>query len=120
MTAEKADLKVEKIFDLIMADKNLNKQDFAAYIGYDSSKMSQKFGVHWDMHWRVFVKLLPDLVRLKIIDLKELIAMSDKCEQIISKQKGPKTSKSQDNSDENSPPINPIMLPKTNFSFMLH
>lgn len=119
MEAETEELKVEKIFARIMREKKLSKQDFAAYIGYDSSKMSQKFGTHWDMHWRVFIKLLPDLVRLKIIDPKILDATSDKKRELESCESEPKGLKSLENTPGNVGPDPDIMLSLGITSFIL-
>lgn len=119
MKEEANGLKVEEIFDQIIADKKWSKQDFAAYIGYDSSKMSQKFGAHWDAHWRVFVKLLPDLVRLKIIDPNTMCVMSDKCDPDKSSQNDSNKLKTQGNTAEDPPPRTDIMSPLLYGSFIL-
>lgn len=69
---------VEQIFEKIMAERNWEKQELAEYIGVHPSVLSQKLGTQWNAHWRIFVKLLPDLIALKIIDRKLVYETSDK------------------------------------------
>ena len=71
---------VEQVFERIMVAKKWQKQQLAEYIDVDPSTLSQKLGTHWNAHWRIFVKLLPLMVELKIINPKQLYGMSDKCE----------------------------------------
>lgn len=118
MKAKIDELTVEKIFDLIMADKKMSKQEFAAYIGYNASKMSQKFGTTWDMHWRVFVKLLPDLVQLKIINPNLLKTSDNKVLPEASEGHSNKL-KTQDNLPDNRQGIPDIMYPLRYTSFIL-
>jgi len=53
---------VEQIFEKIMIERNWDKQQLAEYIGVHPSVLSQKLGTQWNAHWRIFVKLLPDLI----------------------------------------------------------
>ena len=69
---------VEQIFEKIMLERNWDKQQLAEYIGVHPSVLSQKLGTQWNAHWRIFVKLLPDMIALKIIDNKLRCATSDK------------------------------------------
>jgi transcriptional regulator with XRE-family HTH domain len=63
---------VEEVFDQIMKAKNWEKQELAEYIGVHPSTLSQKLGAHWNAHWRVFIRLLPLMLKLKIIGPAEL------------------------------------------------
>jgi hypothetical protein len=105
---------VEQIFEKVMTGKKWNKQQLAQYIGVHSSTLSQKLGTEWNNHWRVFRRLLPLLVELKIINPKEL-TMSDNSQASKMAQDTELEKKSQQKDD----PITPIMSPRPNFSFWL-
>jgi hypothetical protein len=72
---------VEQVFERICKEKNWEKQELAEYIDVHPSTLSQKLGAHWNAHWRVFLKLLPILVQLNIINLEQLHETSDKVAQ---------------------------------------
>lgn len=74
---EQEQLTVEQIFDRVMELRGVNKKQFAAYLEVDGSVMSSKLGAKWNLHWRIFMKLLPDLVELKIITREHLGPTSD-------------------------------------------
>jgi hypothetical protein len=63
---------VEEIFDRIMEGEKWQKQELAEYIDVDPSTLSQKLGRHWNIHFRVFRKLLPLMLKFKIIKQEEL------------------------------------------------
>lgn len=58
---------VEQLFERVMKAMDWNKQQLAAHLGLDSTILSQKLGRHWNSHWRVFIRLLPLLLQLKIV-----------------------------------------------------
>lgn len=95
---------VEQIFEKIMVERNWEKQQLAEYIGVHPSVLSQKLGSQWNAHWRIFVKLLPDMIELKIIDRR--LVMSDK----KTTQKTMEPVKSKEDSSENASKSNDIML----------
>lgn len=68
---------VEEVFDQIMAGRQWNKKELAAYLGINQSVMSQKLGAQWNLHWRIFVKLLPDLIQFKVLGKEHLRQTSD-------------------------------------------
>lgn len=100
---------VAEVFDRIMAAKQWNKRQLAKHMGIDSSILSQKLGAEWNHHWRVFVKLLPIMLELKILKQEQLYSASDNDTANGDGQTEAKSVKSQDNLDEKGPPINPFM-----------
>lgn len=102
---------VEQIFEKIMTERNWEKQELAEYIGVHPSVLSQKLGTQWNAHWRIFVKLLPDLIALKIIDLKIIYTTSDK----RMAQKTTELLKSKEDLPENQRKSNDIMVTLGNF-----
>jgi hypothetical protein len=82
---------VEEIFGKIMEAQNWQKQQLADYIAVDRSTLSQKLGRHWNIHFRVFVRLLPFMLKLKIIKPEQL--RLDNGEQKVSTENNKRTKK---------------------------
>lgn len=102
---------VEQIFDKIMKANSWNKQQFAKQAGMDSTILSQKLGTQWNAHWRVFVKLLPLMVRLGIITHEQLYGVSDKMESQNDDRECANSQETEENLPEKPPPITVIMSP---------
>jgi transcriptional regulator with XRE-family HTH domain len=89
---------VEEIFAKICEAQKWQKQELAEYIDVDPSTLSQKLGRHWNIHFRVFRRLLPFMLKLKIIKPDELHATSDNIEVL----KSAKLRKSEENNKKRS------------------
>lgn len=63
---------VEEVFEKVRAARDWNKEQLADYIGVHPSVLSSKLGAHWNLHFRIFMKLLPDLVEVGVIDCKSV------------------------------------------------
>lgn len=112
-------LSVEEIFNQVMKARSLKKQELAALVGVHKSVLSSKLGTTWNLHWMVFIRLLPDLVALKIIDPKELKATADKNLRDGTIKPPCNNLKSQENQSENKDGINVIMLTGRYFPVLL-
>ena len=103
---------VEEVFDRVMLATNRNKKELAAYLEIDPSILSSKLGHQWNLHWRIFIKLLPVMVKVKIIRCQELNdIMSDNVETHTKAQASPKLRKSEENLPKNGRRKRPIMSP---------
>lgn len=110
---------VEDIFKRIMDAQKWEKQQLAEHIGVHPSTLSQKLGTHWNAHWRVFVKLLPLMIKLQIIRREQLDLTSDIVGPDSDNTGGSNKAKSKDNQTTDASLSKDIMETLTSLSFIL-
>lgn len=100
--------------EIVRKKQGWRQEDLANFIGLDDSTVS-KMGKLWELHWKCFLKLLPYFIKYNV----DLGITSDKCRQNQGENDDPNSANSQKKSAENELPINPIMSPFMNSSFLL-
>lgn len=114
-------MKLRAVIDRVMKANDWDQTDLGKQLGtYQSMVSRMRKGDDWEIHWQVFLKLLPLIAELKMIRYKELIPMSDKVDEQVADESVSNPLKSQEEQPK-KPGQNPlIMSPILEIPHLLH
>lgn len=114
-------MKLREVVDRVMDANDWDQTALGKKLGAAQPMVSRmRKGDEWEIHWQVFLKLLPLIADLKMIRYKELIPMSDKVDEQMADEGLSNPLKSQEEQPK-KPGQNPvIMSPENEFSYLLH
>lgn len=68
-------LKLRETVNEILEKKSWRQEDLANFLGFDPSTVSKMgTGAQWEAHWQAFVKLLPILLELDLLEERDLLS----------------------------------------------